>query len=53
MAFILVHVGESSVPLLKARGIISLFGERDGVFEEDMMTRHAGFLGIRDIDSLG
>jgi hypothetical protein len=53
MAFTLVHVGESSVPLLKARGIISLSGERDGAFEEGMMIGHAGFLGIRGFDSLG
>jgi hypothetical protein len=49
MAFILVHVGESSVPLLKACGIISLSEERDGAFEEGMMIGHAGFLGIRGL----
>jgi hypothetical protein len=55
MAFIRVHVGDSSVTLLKARWIISLFGERDGAFEEGMMIGHVGFLGIRrvgDVDSL-
>jgi hypothetical protein len=47
MAFIFDHIGESSVPLLKACGTISLFGERDGAFEEGMMIGHAGFLGTR------
>jgi hypothetical protein len=51
MAFILVHVGESSVPLLNACRVIVWFEMEEAGFEGERMIGHVGFLRIRDIDS--